>query len=128
MGKNNFLLLMVGAFCCVSVSQAQNWIQLERIDVRPNGTGTNQTLAIHSAVISQGGRWLVFSSNASDLVNGDNNGVEDIFIRDRHLNITTRPITKTKGNQPTGLSTEPAISPDGRYVLFVSDDTDTNNT
>jgi|GEM_PF-6213476 len=127
MGKNNFLLLMVGAFCCVSVSQAQNWIQLERIDVRPNGTGTNQTLAIHSAVISQGGRWLVFSSNASDLVNGDNNGVEDIFIRDRHLNITTRPITKTNGNQTTGLSTEPAISPDGRYVLFVSDDTDLIN-
>lgn len=40
--------------------------------------------------ISDGGRWVAFSSKATNLVPGDVNGVEDVFLRDRLNNVTTR--------------------------------------
>ena len=38
------------------------------------------------AAISANGRWIVFSSLASNLVSGDTNGVWDVFYHDRGLN------------------------------------------
>ena len=40
--------------------------------------------------VSEGGRWVAFSSKATNLVPGDVNGVEDVFLRDRLHNVTTR--------------------------------------
>ncbi len=74
--------------------------------------------------ISAEGRYVAFVSDASDLVAGDGNGWEDVFVRDRQTNTTTRVSVDTTGGDPDGPSWSPSISADGRYVAFESNATD----
>jgi Tol biopolymer transport system component len=70
--------------------------------------------------ISADGRYVAFTSDASNLVGGDTNGLTDVFIRDRARH-TTRLISVGLGGRPAnGYSFEPSISADGRYVAFTS--------
>ncbi len=71
--------------------------------------------------ISADGRYVVFSSDATNFILNDTNGLTDIFVRDRMLNTTTRVSVDSLGNEATGTSFQPSISADGRYVAFVSD-------
>jgi Tol biopolymer transport system component len=64
--------------------------------------------------VSADGRYVTFESEASNLIPGDTNGVEVIFVWDAVTGATTRV---TDGNQ---RSERPAISGDGRYVTFQS--------
>ena len=73
-----------------------------------------------SGGVSADGRYVVFQSDASNLVRGDTNGVEDIFVRDRKSGRTTRLSVDSHGRQASGGSWFPAISADGRYVAFQS--------
>ena len=63
---------------------------------------------------------MTFTSYASNLVPGDNNGVYDIFVRDRVLGITTRISINNLVGESNGDSSEPAISSDGRFIVFSS--------
>ncbi|HET9031990.1 MAG TPA: hypothetical protein VFN25_03695 [Dokdonella sp.] len=101
---------------------AQEWQQLERIDVRPDGQpsadeGSNTTMSI-----SDDGRWVIFSSDQSDLVPDDSNSTTDVFVRDRKTNATRRLSLRPDGSQATGSSYMPHASRDGRFVSFVSGD------
>ena len=49
--------------------------------------------------ISADGRFIAFSSLAPDLVGGDNNGQNDLFVRDRVLGTTTRVSVTSTGDQ-----------------------------
>jgi Tol biopolymer transport system component len=75
------------------------------------------------ASISADGRFVAFGSHATNLVSGDTNGVEDVFVRDRKLNKTTRVSIGTGGTQGDSASYSPSISADGRSVTFASDAT-----
>ena len=69
--------------------------------------------------ISGDGRFVVYESIASNLVNGDTNGLRDVFIRDRQLGSTTRLSQSQSGLQALGgASGVPAISQDGRFVSY----------
>jgi Tol biopolymer transport system component len=68
--------------------------------------------------ISADGRYVAFASFASDLVAGDTNAAEDVFVWDRTTGTTTRV---TDGD---GGSFDPSISGDGRLVAFTSAATD----
>ena len=70
--------------------------------------------------ISADGRFVAFSSVASNLVAGDTNWNEDVFIHDRQTGETTRISVTSEGIQANGGSGSPFISADGRYVTFVS--------
>jgi Tol biopolymer transport system component len=75
--------------------------------------------------ISQDGRYVAFSSCASNLVPGDLNAASDVFVRDRRTRTTRLVSTNADGGQAmlplTGHSSgAPSISPDGRYVAFTS--------
>ena len=63
---------------------------------------------------------MAFSSDATNLVVGDTNGMQDIFVQDRATGAVTRVSTATGGAQGNGDSQEPQISADGRYVSFQS--------
>lgn len=76
-------------------------------------TGSNQGL-------SSDGRYVVFSSTASDLVDDDSNGVEDVFVRDQLNGALRRVSVSANGSQGNGISRLPSISADGRYVSFES--------
>ena len=79
--------------------------------------------------ISGDGRFVVFSTDAGNLVPNDTNTVPDVFIRDTCLG-TSAPVGCTpstilvsadnNGNIGNGTSSEGAITRDGRYVAFES--------
>lgn len=69
---------------------------------------------------SADGRYVVFSSEASNLVVGDYNGVADVFLRDRLTATTTRLSLDAGGNETYCASDAPQITPDGQSVLFQS--------
>jgi len=72
------------------------------------------------ASISRQGRFVAFTSRASDLVAGDTNGEYDVFVRDMLTGMTSLVSVSSDGAPAQGASTLPAITPDGRFVAFVS--------
>ncbi len=74
----------------------------------------------HYPVISSDGRFIAYHSEASNLVPGDTNATNDIFLYDRAEEITHRINLSTTGNQSNGPSSDPAISGNGRIVVFRS--------
>jgi Tol biopolymer transport system component len=73
-----------------------------------------------SPALSLDGRWAAFSSDATNLVNGDTNGVADVFIRDLVTGTTTRASAAADGAQANGASYSPAMSVDGRWLAYAS--------
>jgi len=73
--------------------------------------------------ISPDGRYVVYQTQATNLVAGDTNGTWDIFLRDTTLSITTRVSVISGGGEGNGASIKPVVSSDGRYVAFESDAT-----
>ena len=69
---------------------------------------------------SGNGRYLLFGSTASTLVDGDTNGVQDVFLRDRSTGITERISVGLGGMEANGPSWPGSISANGRYVIFES--------
>ena len=67
--------------------------------------------------LSDDGRYVVFSSHATNLVASDPNGsTPDVYVRDMLAKSTRQLSLDAAGNQLGGV--EPAISADGRYVAF----------
>jgi uncharacterized repeat protein (TIGR01451 family) len=93
--------------------------QTTRVSVNSSGVQGNDYSGRKMA-ISANGRYVAFVSKASNLVAGDTNGAEDVFVRDRWANLTTRVSVSSAGAQGTERSQDPAISADGRYVAFTS--------
>jgi Tol biopolymer transport system component len=71
--------------------------------------------------LSATGRFVAFFSASPNLVEGDHNGTDDIFVRDRKLGETTRVSVSSTGEEGNGGSLfYPSISANGRYVAFTS--------
>jgi hypothetical protein len=68
--------------------------------------------------ISDDGRFVVFTSDATNLVPNDTNATADVFLRDRVEGTTELVSVNTNGTQITNGGTEPTVSDDGRYVVF----------
>ena len=81
------------------------------------GSGNGESFQPH---ISGDGRWVVFGSEASDLVAGDTNGQYDVFRFDLQAGSLERVSESSTGQQGNGFSDFPAISGDGRIVIFRS--------
>ena len=103
----------------------------EDVFVRDRVTGTTERVSVGSAgeegnsgsewsAISADGRYVAFASRASNLVPGDTNGTNDVFVRDRLTGTTERVSVSSTGEEGNGHSGFPAISADGRYVAFDS--------
>lgn len=71
--------------------------------------------------ISADGRWVVFSSEAGNLVAADGNHQPDVFVRDRETG-STRLISRAHGRTDSadGVSLAPDLTPDGRFIVFQS--------
>jgi hypothetical protein len=65
---------------------------------------------------------VAFTSDATNLVRGDTNGLTDVFVRDRQAGQTTRVSVSSGQVQATGGNSNfrAAISADGRFVAFES--------
>lgn len=85
---------------------------------RGNGQRANNQSTV--AATSANGRVIVFHSPANNLVPGDNNNREDIFLRNRTYGNTLLISRSRAGALGNGHSRNPSISADGRYVVFAS--------
>lgn len=89
-----------------------------RVSVAADGTQSNGQSS--SLAMTPDARYVALSSGASNLVAGDTNGEDDIFVHDRSTGAIERVSVASDGTQANNVSYDPAISADGRYVLFES--------
>jgi Tol biopolymer transport system component len=98
----------------------------------PSYTGPGGDNETGAAAVSANGRYVAIVSAASNLVPGDTNNALDVMIRDRTAGTTRLVSVSSTGAQGNGDSLNAAMTPDGRYVAFMSSATnltpgDTNN-
>lgn len=88
------------------------------VSIAADGTiGDSSSL---SSSISSDGRYITFESYATNLINGDTNAKEDIFLKDTQTGAVTLISSSSSGTIGDGASVSPVISTDGRYVVFES--------
>jgi Tol biopolymer transport system component len=91
---------------------------LVRVSVATGGAQSNGSSFV--PVVSADGNVIAFTSSATNLVAGDTNNHGDVFVRDVLADTTTRVSVSSSGVQSGNDSESPAISADGRYVVFTS--------
>jgi Tol biopolymer transport system component len=98
------------------------------LSANPNALSGTPSGASDHAVLSANGRYVAYESTATDIVPGqsDLNGDDDIFLYDRLLGTTTLVSHSVLGNAiaASGISINPSISADGRYITYQSTATD----
>jgi WD40 repeat protein len=92
--------------------------ETERVNVDSLGTEANSSGQFASMSIAANGRFVAFNSTASNLVPGDTNGYEDIFIHDRQTGTTERVSVDSSGAEANSYCGGASLSEDGRYVAF----------
>ena len=93
--------------------------ELELVSVATDGTPADNWSG--EPAISADGRYVAFSSDAENLVEGDENFSTDVFVRDVMAGTTTRVSVSSTGEEADEDSSGPSISADGRFVAFTSD-------
>jgi TolB protein len=86
-----------------------------------SGGGRQADAGSRHVSLSADGRYVAFTSDATNLVPGDTNGNSDVFVRDRDRNGTERMSLSGVAAQAVGDSYDTSLSSDGRYVAFTSD-------
>lgn len=71
-------------------------------------------------VLSRDGRWVAFVSDASDLVAGDTNHFDDVFLRDLETGVTTLVSRQEDGSQAIGPSRTFLASADAAWIVFAT--------
>jgi archaellum component FlaF (FlaF/FlaG flagellin family) len=92
-----------------------------RVSVSGGGVqGDNSSSTGPRSTVSSDNRYVVFWSNATNLVVGDTNAKADVFVRDLQAATTSRASLSSAGVQGDDNSLGGSISSDGRYVTFSS--------
>lgn len=84
-------------------------------------SGGRSTLSQQGTVVTPDGRFVVFHSDAGNLVAGDTLGQTDVFVRDNQTGVTERISALSGANEPNGACENGTISDNGRFVVFESD-------
>jgi hypothetical protein len=90
----------------------------ERVSVDSSGAEANDESS--SPALSADGQVVAFASYATNLVAGDFQRHEDVFVHDRTTGVTERVSVDSSGTAANGDSFGPAISADGNVVAFTS--------
>jgi hypothetical protein len=90
---------------------------LTRVSVSTGKALANSSSGGDTVDISNDGRYVLFSSNASNLVTGDTNANGDLFMYDRQTGNTER-ILRSDGLQSISFARQGSLSGNGRYVAF----------
>jgi hypothetical protein len=105
----------------------QNNSQLKRISLTADGKERNQGIESANRIvvpsISGNGRYIAFCTTATNMVPGDDNNFQDVFIYDTQTNSsiivsTTNDGKMGNGDSPIGQGERIAISFNGNYVAY----------
>ncbi len=121
------LIPILGALLAMGVSPVGAASGMTRASVSSSGQQGNADS--YRAALSGDGRYVAYVSESSNLVPGDFNLVNDVFLYDTQTNTTEMISLSTAGTQGNGhsgmdpytIGSYPAISYDGRYVAFFSE-------
>jgi Tol biopolymer transport system component len=119
------------AFTVVASGEPRDWRTGADVVVHDRRTGTASRPVVssgggrpdgssYSAALSADGRYVAFTSLATNLVRRPTNRWEHVYVRDRVAGTTTRVDVASDGTDSNGPSGDPVLSPDGRFVAFVS--------
>jgi Tol biopolymer transport system component len=102
------------------VSVAADGAQAETPPSNVNRRSPDRQAGSRHATISADGRFVLFTSDADNLVRGDTNDDEDVFVRDRVAGTTERVSIGPNGAQMARAAAEygAALSPDGRFAVY----------
>jgi Tol biopolymer transport system component len=119
-----FLALVIPALCAgaptaTAADPLEHLLRISLGAVQAGGV-LQANDASYTPAVSADGRWVVFSSDASNLVPGDFNHSRDVFLRDAKTGQTRRISVSSAGQQGNADSYNPTISGDGRYVVYDS--------
>lgn len=94
---------------------------IERVSLSTGGDEPDDNC--YDPAISENGRFVSFSSHATNLVAGDTNAQPDIFLYDRDTDTLERVSVNSAGVEADAGCHLSAVSEDGRYVCFQTDAT-----
>ena len=88
--------------------------------VSTSADGTQGDRSSSNGVVTADGRHVAFTSSATNLVPGDTNDAEDIFLKDLTTGDIQRITVTSDGSQLTDfwIYSDPSVSADGRYVSY----------
>lgn len=92
----------------------------EVVRISVNTLGQQANKSSDNAVFSRDGTKVLFTSEATNLVEGDTNSVRDVFVKDLITDDLIRVTVNSAGVQANGVSYNAQFSPDGRQVVFSS--------
>ncbi len=117
-GNSNPVPVLLPARLNVYLRDRSNEVtSLVSVNETGNGGGDGDSLATG---ISTNGRFALFQSSADNLVSGDTNNATDVFMRDLVSGSNILVSVSTNGGFGNGNSGSSVMTPDGRYVAFVS--------
>jgi hypothetical protein len=88
--------------------------------VSVDSNGVEGNLSSTNGVLSPDGRYVAFSSQATNFVPGDTNNWLDVFVHDRMTGATERVSVSSDGTQGDTWSDTPQFAADGRLIAFAS--------
>ena len=94
--------------------------EITHVSVSSDGTPANSFTASTANAVSADGRIVVFDSDSETLLPDDTSYHTDVFAHDRQTGITKRVSVSSSGEQGRDRSENPAISANGRFVVFTS--------
>lgn len=113
------LLLLLLPSHAASAQTPTPWSGVIRDDAEQAAGAFAGYSVVRQRGMSADGRFLVIESDRT-LVDGDTNGALDVFVRDRQTGTLERVSVATDGTEGNSHSTWPAISANGRHVVFQS--------
>ena len=120
------VLLATGLLSATTQAAPEDLVLASRATGANGVKGNGVAFASNNEVaLSANGRFVAFASKATNLASGDTDTIADIFVRHLVANTTTliSRASGASGAKSNGLSDEPAISADGRFVTFTSEAT-----
>ena len=114
----------VSAIAAPAQALAPSGGTITQITVSPADETDGVGMGRYNATVSDDGRYVAFSSYSPSIVPGDDNGASDVFLYDATTGVTKLITRNAAGEPASGGSDLPALSANGKFVVFTSSATD----
>jgi len=118
-GENTYAQIGDGTTHGIPVPQT---VVRNELDRQLAAVSAEANAASRRAILDASGRYVLFESEADNLVAGDSNRARDVFLRDRETGLVQRISVDNAGAQITGDAQAAGLSADARLALFVAPD------